>query len=377
MNPDIKIILVAPIVEPVGVTVHIFNLAKLLKYNGWLDTVVCPNYGWLTSKLEKNNISFVVLDISIQPLKFIKSNNAFFEFLKSRNDSNIVHLHGRFPLFVSFKSIVFLKKYKFAITIHQFSSAGSRELFSWKKRLETLFLNFTNGICCVSNALKTEVRERVTINNNKKIVVIGNWIEPIEMKRKALTRSKTNRAKEKIKICSIGRLSKEKGFDVLVKSLDLLRKNGINFECDIFGEGPERLMLKDLIKGCGLDGIVRLKGESYRIRKELTNYDVLIVPSRTESFGIVVLEAYDAGIPVIASNVPGLNETIISNKTGLLFKSESALELKKSIVKLMNSEKMKNKFSVNGRKYLRAKYVLNSHLIERFKKFYSGVLKDV
>jgi glycosyltransferase involved in cell wall biosynthesis len=127
----------------------------------------------------------------------------------------------------------------------------------------------------------------------------------------------------------MGRLSPRKGVDLLLDALVQLPATA-SVELVIAGSGDERTTIERSIGELGLITRVRLVGRIEGERKTwlLQNTAALVVPSRGwEAFPLVVLEAYAAGRPVIGSRIPGLEDVIIQDETGLLFQPESTRDL--------------------------------------------------
>ena len=103
---------------------------------------------------------------------------------------------------------------------------------------------------------------------------------------------------KKIIIGSIGRLSPQKNYSLLIKALANLKNN--NWECQIVGEGGVRLKLEKEITELGLTGKVKLLGLKKDIKGFLFDLDLFVLPSLWEGLGIVLLEAGLAGLPVLA-----------------------------------------------------------------------------
>lgn len=365
-----KVVLIPSSVEPVGVAVHVLNLARLLRAINLLGIVICPGEGWLSEQLRQEGIRYEILPLSYKPLSFLRSNLVLFQFLKKKKTIQIVHLHGRFPLFVSLLSMLTLKHLEFVVTVHQFCAAGKGGLFGWKNRLETLIWRYlVKRISCVSEALKEEVTKRLGSRFSSKVVVIRNWIQPIENYDVSRLDAHLDSQEKTFKIVAIGRLAKEKGFDILIDAIRILIERGVKARCDIFGEGPERAKLASQISKYGLNSIVQLKGVHDNVRRLLPLYDLLVVPSRTESFGIVVLEAYDAGIPVIASDIPGVKEIVQDGKTGLLFTPCDSESLAQKIICLINSPELLNSIVRQGKELVKH-YLPDEKLIIQYLKFY-------
>lgn len=110
-------------------------------------------------------------------------------------------------------------------------------------------------------------------------------------------------------LVAIGRLSREKGFDVLLKSLPLVRKAFPTACTTILGDGPDLPELKSAQKRFGLDSAVRFLGSRRNPFPFLKHADMLLLPSRSEAMPNVVLEAIALGTPAVTTNcTPALSE---------------------------------------------------------------------
>jgi glycosyltransferase involved in cell wall biosynthesis len=121
-----------------------------------------------------------------------------------------------------------------------------------------------------------------------------------------------------IQLVAAGRLSPEKGFDVLLEAMQLAVAEGRDLRLDIIGSGPERDRLLELAEP--LQDRVRMLPAVPRaeLLRRIDEAHVLVAPSRREGLGMVALEALSRGRPVIASRVGGLVETVEHGVDGLL-----------------------------------------------------------
>lgn len=133
------------------------------------------------------------------------------------------------------------------------------------------------------------------------------------------------------KLVALGRLHRNKGFDVLLRALALMP----GAELAIGGEGPERKALHDLAAELGVTDRVRFLGWRQDAGALLAGCDVFICSSRHEPLGNVVLEAWSAGKPVVASAVQGPTELIVDGRTGLLVPKESPEALAQAVTALL------------------------------------------
>jgi len=109
------------------------------------------------------------------------------------------------------------------------------------------------------------------------------------------------------RILCVGRLHRQKGFDLLLEALAALRDR--DFSVCIVGEGDERAALEDLVRKHGLEDRVRLVG-ALPATRTFHQADLLISPSRYEGFPLTLLEAIEAGLPALVSDIPIHREAV-------------------------------------------------------------------
>lgn len=136
-----------------------------------------------------------------------------------------------------------------------------------------------------------------------------------------------------IRLATVGRLASEKGHDVLIDALLLLRSRGVHATCDVIGDGPQAVPLATRARPLGND--VRFLGSRSRreIADALSGVHALVVPSRREGLGMVALEALHVGCPVIASATGGLVE-LVGPEDGLLVTPGDPVALADAIARL-------------------------------------------
>ena len=159
-------------------------------------------------------------------------------------------------------------------------------------------------------------------------------------------------AREK-ELIFVGRLVSDKGVDVLLKALALLRERAVRPSVTIVGHGPEREALEKLARELGLtDQVTFSGGRSQReVADLLRQHAVLVVPSLIdEGFGVVALEGIATGCAVIGSNRGGLPEAIGS--CGVTFPSGDAAQLANRIEELLTDEIRRGQLLANAKEHL-------------------------
>lgn len=195
--------------------------------------------------------------------------------------------------------------------------------------LKLIFYRFSSFLVLQTNSIKKKYK----FVKKDKIRIIKNTIsEKIIFKKKY-------KIKTKIKIIAVGRLERQKGYDILIKALANLKKKNINFICDIYGVGSQKNYIQNLIINYNLKNNIFLKGVKKNILKLYKNYDFYILTSRYEGFPNSLIEAMNAGIISISSNCDyGPKEIIKNNKNGIIFKMNSSYDLSNKIFDLINNK---------------------------------------
>ncbi len=164
--------------------------------------------------------------------------------------------------------------------------------------LVRLIYPMADRIVAVSPGIAQDLR---ALGVKRRIEVIPN---PFDIKaiRAAARHGRKKKSMQK-RIIAAGRLSREKGFDVLLRAFALLPSR-INATLTILGDGPERQRLADLSRDLHVDSRVSMPGRTGNPFKTMAGADVIVVPSRWEGFGNVIVEAAILGVPIIAADCP-------------------------------------------------------------------------
>ncbi|MBN2227304.1 MAG: glycosyltransferase family 4 protein [candidate division Zixibacteria bacterium] len=141
------------------------------------------------------------------------------------------------------------------------------------------------------------------------------------------------------------------GPDVLIDALKELKDANVPVRLDMFGYGSETGALKRQVTAYGMDSMVSFQGwvEPDLVLKRLMDYDIMVMPSRSESFGVAAVEAGACGLPVVASKVGGIPEVVKDGETGILVPPEDSHALAEAIRRLAEDVVLRRKMGENGR----------------------------
>jgi glycosyltransferase involved in cell wall biosynthesis len=144
---------------------------------------------------------------------------------------------------------------------------------------------------------------------------------------------------------AVGRLTRQKGYDVLLHALALVRDRLENTRIVIIGDGPERNFLSDLAKDLQVNHFVEWTGELSQpdVRARLEQTDVYLLPSRYEGLSNAGLEAMERGLPLIISRCGGL-DCYVNSSIGWVVKREDSTELAAALSDALNAtpEQLRN-----------------------------------
>lgn len=164
---------------------------------------------------------------------------------------------------------------------------------------------------------------------------------------------------------AIGRLVQVKGFDVLAVATEHLRTP--NARVLLIGDGPESVRLRNHSR-------LEQLGARDDAADLLPAADVLVVPSRSEGFPQIVLQAMAVGLPVVATRVGGTPELVHDQQTGLLVRSEDPVALAKALDALLTDLPKARALGAEGAKRLVSGGLTRSAMLERHLRVYESLI---
>lgn len=213
-----------------------------------------------------------------------------------------------------------VRKYAF---IHIDMNTGSMQnsIFPFKTwaKLKEAYTRM-DKIINVSEDCQKSMTERFDLNleEQKKNIVKYNINLNNEILQKASEKLDYKYDKEKNILCTSGRLCKQKGFERLITICGQLKKQGMNFELWILGEGEERTRLEKAILDNQLEQHVKLLGYQSNPYKYMSHADIFVCSSFYEGFSTVVSEAVILGIPIVTTNCTAAREILGDSEFGLV-----------------------------------------------------------
>lgn len=168
-------------------------------------------------------------------------------------------------------------------------------------------------------------------------------------------------------IIGAGRLTKQKGFDNLIKSFHIANKDRDDkWELWIIGDGEDEDNLKKLVNSLNICNCVKFIPFTKEIDKYLKQASIYAMSSRWEGFGLVVTEALEAGLPVVSFNVSGPKEILDGFNCATIVRQGDIVKFAKALKELMDNYSIRKEYSNNGLKRVKSFYGLS--IIEEWNK---------
>lgn len=167
-------------------------------------------------------------------------------------------------------------------------------------------------------------------------------------------------------ILCIGTLHEVKGQTYLIEACRKLQERGIDFTCQFAGDGPDLPALTELVQQAGLSEKVIFHGRQTqeKIAQLLQDADVLVAPSvptkdgRREGIPVVLMEAMSSGVPVLSSEISGIPELVVDERTGLLAHPGDVAALANAIERYYRDPALRKRLGLAGSEMVKAEFDL-------------------
>jgi glycosyltransferase involved in cell wall biosynthesis len=187
-------------------------------------------------------------------------------------------------------------------------------LTPWQRVLARRVFEAADAVCPVSESLRRAIEPYAP---GARMQVVGNVVDTALFAPPARERPTHDGP---VRLLAVALLSDKKGLDVLLDALARRAADGRPpVSLDVVGDGPERAALDARARDLGLDGAVRFHGLQSRdaVARRMAESDVFVLPSHVETFGVALVEALAAGLPVVATDV-GVAGEVVDERAGVI-----------------------------------------------------------
>ncbi len=289
------------------------------------------------------------------------------------NSIDIVHVHWKFDLPI----VAIAKK----LCHRNFYFVHTRQMNMPGKKRDPYHRFIYGQMDCfiaITRYIEKQARENLPIAQDKIKQIYYGVKLPAEV-----TAERTDALKKQLHIEGeftiglLGRISEYKGQHLLIEAVEKLRAEGIIVQAWIVGAAFEPAYLqklKEMVHEKKLDTQIHFM-DFYEPAMELMScFDVVVLTTRNETFGLVLVEAMQAGVAVIGSNAGGVPEIIDHRETGLLFESWNSTSLANAIKELYQDKSFRQRLAEAGRKKARTTFYLETQyckVVETFQHLLS------
>ena len=366
MSSKLKVLQVIPKLGYGGAETGCFDIAHYLFENN-CSSFLITNGGPLTKFINKKKVKYIRLPVNSKNPIIMLLNTILISVIIIFYNIDIIHARSRAPAWSCFLASKITRK-KFVTTFH-----GTYNFKSKIKKFYNSIMLRSDLIIAGSNFIFSHIKENYKeyLNNSKKFLVIFRGIN-IDYFDASTTLTEDedklfkswNLEVEKKTILLPGRITEWKGHEMFIEAMNKIniQLGHKSFKAVILGSDQGR----DLYK----KKLIRLV-EQYRMNDQIKFVDhcenmplaykisdlIVSTSIEPEAFGRIAVEAQSMEKPIIASNLGGSKETIVNNKTGILFDAGDSDDLSKKIIEFFNFDKSTiEQMGKEGRKNVSAKF---------------------
>ena len=264
-------------------------------------------------------------------------------------DADIIHMHGYLGVTLGCLASWSLRAQPM-VTLHANVEPGHGPLEKvwWYNRLAR-FLPQLRGarFIAVSNAVASDYSRRGISSN--KMTVVHNGIAPPSPENKAGPPADPSRKFQRMRFGIVGRLVWVKDHELFLRAAALVAAEADDAEFVIIGDGPLRERLERLSQQLGINHQVVFTGNTDNVSRELGRLGALVITSRSEGIPYSLLEAMQAGLPVISAKVGGLPEILTDKLTALIPGSRTANDFGKAMMSVYSDPTLRARLSTSAR----------------------------
>lgn len=340
-----------------GAQAHVFELIKDQINRGNEVSLVIGEKGDLFNRVaELEQVQLIYFPYLQRSLNLRLDVQAIFKLhrLIKKISPDILHLHsskagaiGRLAARGLFCKVIF--------TVHgwAFTEGVSKARSFVYRDIEKILANYTDKIICVSQYdLNLAVKMKVV--NLKKAIVILNGAEETSY-------VESNSSNNKMTLTMVARFDTQKNQELLIKSVESIKSNP--FIIQFVGEGPTKKNCEQLVHQLDLSNNFKFLGFRKDVQKILDGSDAFILITNYEGLPISIIEALREGLPVIASDVGGINEMVREDYNGFLVNNgKGSIDINNAILTMIKDKEKRKYFGNNSRYIFEQKFTLKKEL---------------
>lgn len=324
----------------------VYDLAVNLDKSKFTVAVACQAGGLLVDRLKEKNIP--VYEVSfcrpISPLRDFKTFLAIFKIIR-RGKYDIVHCHSTKAGILGRLAAKLARVKKIYFTVHSWGFYNQEE-YGWGQKffiwLEKIAAKLATKIICVSEKVRQDGL-KYKIAPVSKFLVVKNGIDFEVTGERDAIRNSFGFSQDDVVVGMVARLAYPKDPVAFCQTGQKLSASNARAKFVLVGDGPLMKECQEFTAGHNLKNIFLLGEKSpEETRRILLAWDIFVLISKFEGLPITILEAMFAGLPVVASDVGGINEAVDKNG-GFLVAVNNEAEFIKKLTVLINNPDLRKK----------------------------------
>lgn len=361
--------------EAGGQNVYVRQVGEALAHQGWYVDMFTRSTSTEQPKIIEHGPHCRTIRLIAGPDEFVPRDEIFGyadtfveELLKFQEKSGIKYSLVHTNYWISSWVGMELKKYQSIKQIHTYHSLGAVKyksmttvpmIASTRLGIEKAVLETADRIVATSPQEKEHMRSLVSTKGNIDIIPCGTDIRRFGSINREAARTELGIDPETLIVFYIGRFDPRKGIETLVRAVGQSQLRGKKKLNLIIGggsrpgqsDGKERDRIEKIVAELGMSDFTTFPG---RLGDDIlpayyAAADVCVVPSHYEPFGLVAIEAMASGTPVVASDVGGLQFTVVPEETGLLAPPQDEAAFAKAIDRILSNPDWRNQLGLNAR----------------------------
>jgi glycosyltransferase involved in cell wall biosynthesis len=368
--------------EAGGQNVYVRNVGEALAQQGWHVDMFTRSASAEQPKIVEHGPHCRTIRLIAGPDEFVPRDEIFGyastfveEFLKFQQQSGIKYSLVHTNYWISSWVGMQLKKHQPLKQVHTYHSLGAVKyksvttipmIASTRLAVEKALLETADRVVATSPQEQDHMRSLVSTKGNIDIIPCGTDIRRFGAINKQKARSVLGIDPDALMVFYVGRFDPRKGIETLVRAVGQSQLRGNkNLKLVIGGgsrpgqsDGKERDRIEEIVAELGMSDITTFPG---RLGDDIlpayyAAADVCVVPSHYEPFGLVAIEAMASGTPVVASDVGGLQFTVVPEETGLLAPAQDEAAFAAAIDRILSNPEWRNQLGSKARMRVEDKF---------------------
>lgn len=287
-----------------GANIHLLDLAEGVQNLGHQVTILIGGEGVVTQQARERGLNCISLDNMVREINLLKDFKCFFEIKKHllAIKPDIVHCHSSKAGILG-RLVSYHLKIKNVFTAHgwAFTEGVNPKKALFYRNIEKYIAYITDKIITVSEYDRQHAL-KYGVSNTDQMITIHNGIKflPAIVEKGKL-----------VKIIMVARFSSPKKYSDLILALSQIKD--LNWCAEFVGDGELKTEMEQLSASLDLKDRIIFSGQCFDVNHRLANSDIFVLTSNYEGFPLTILEAMSHSLPILASDVGGVEEAIDGN----------------------------------------------------------------